>query len=488
MRNIFLNNKHRENIKQWKYSVIDNSITTKIFTPLWNHLVTLVPRTVAPNILTLVGLFCNIYAYYITVYYIQDYPQTISLLAGLLNFIYMHLDAIDGKHARKIRNSSPLGELFDHSCDNIGIIFMMLTLCNIVGLTDHVIQWYIVQIAQLVFLHSHIDAFKEKIVSFGLLTGPGEVLMVYFTIILFKGLNLLGCSFLLNYFTSVSSLFGYDTIEFGKMIIMLGYYTVLLKVLHQVFKLKDHYETRNGLFISLGLRFVPSILIYLNLMSDELSTYTVISHGVIMAVLTGDMIVSKMAQRELHPLVPIFVMTSLLNSFFCISATIFYYVCILTEIAHHLKLPLLDVVENGYCNGAFDVTVHNNHIRLFRIVAKRGKVLVGVHNDKDIESYKRKPILDEKTRYENVTNAKYVDNIITDAPLITTKEFIEKHNITTVYCSSEYDSPEDIYYKDPREMGILVVVQRGKGTSTSGIIKKIRDRKVIKNKQKDKQN
>jgi len=39
--------------------------------------------------------------------------------AGL--FIYQTLDAIDGKQARRIRCSSPLGELFDHGCDALSI-------------------------------------------------------------------------------------------------------------------------------------------------------------------------------------------------------------------------------------------------------------------------------------------------------------------------------------------------------------------------------
>jgi len=39
--------------------------------------------------------------------------------AGLL--MYQTLDAIDGKQARRICCSSPLGELFDHGCDALSI-------------------------------------------------------------------------------------------------------------------------------------------------------------------------------------------------------------------------------------------------------------------------------------------------------------------------------------------------------------------------------
>jgi len=486
MVNIFLTDKQRGNIQNWTYSVDDNSITTKIFTPFWNYIVKLVPDTVAANILTLVGLFCNIYAYYITEQYISNYPRTISLLACLLNFIYMHLDAIDGKHARKIRNASPLGELFDHSCDNIGVIFMVLTLCNILGISEATTQWYLVQIAQLIFLHSHIDAFKNRTVKFGLLTGPGEVLMLYFGIILCKSLNFVGYTILLDWFTYSAEIFGLDSVQLGEYTVVALYYIVLGTVLLNVYNLKDHYETRNGLFISLGIRFIPSVLIYLNLISDTLSVYTIISHGLIMAVLTGDMIVSKMAQRELHPLVPTFTIISLFNNFFCVSTCVFYYISVLTEIAHYLRIPLMNVQKRIYCNGVYDLT-HQGHMNIFERAASLGThVIVGIHNDATVESYKRKTILSEKIRYETVAKCKYVDEIVLGAPLVITEKFIRDNNIHIVICSPEYEHEEDIYYAAPRKMGILHVLPRTEGVSTSKIIKEIRSRKIMINKQTNK--
>ena len=32
-------------------------------------------------------------------------------------FVYQHMDAVDGKQARRTGASSPLGQLFDHGCD-----------------------------------------------------------------------------------------------------------------------------------------------------------------------------------------------------------------------------------------------------------------------------------------------------------------------------------------------------------------------------------
>lgn len=65
-----------------------------------------------------------------------------TILAMFLVFMYQTLDAIDGKHAKNIRNDSPLGELFDHACDNIGAVFQVLTICNVLGIDDLQIQWF----------------------------------------------------------------------------------------------------------------------------------------------------------------------------------------------------------------------------------------------------------------------------------------------------------------------------------------------------------
>ena len=47
---------------------------------------------------------------------------------------------------------------------------------------------------------------------------------------------------------------------------------------------------------------------------------------------------------------------------------------------------------------------------------------MGVISDKNATNYKRKPIIDEKDRYEIIRNLKLVDLIIEDAPLIITED------------------------------------------------------------------
>ena len=41
-------------------------------------------------------------------------PRWVYLLNGMAGLVYLHLDCIDGKQARRTGSSSPLGQLFDH--------------------------------------------------------------------------------------------------------------------------------------------------------------------------------------------------------------------------------------------------------------------------------------------------------------------------------------------------------------------------------------
>lgn len=41
-------------------------------------------------------------------------PWWVYFLNGFAGLVYLHLDCIDGKQARRTKSSSPLGQLFDH--------------------------------------------------------------------------------------------------------------------------------------------------------------------------------------------------------------------------------------------------------------------------------------------------------------------------------------------------------------------------------------
>lgn len=104
----------------YRYTGIDHSFCGNRFLYLWWNFVVerIVPLWMAPNLLTLLGFFCNFGAYLLVVATTDNMagpaPPYVWALVGISIFAYQTFDSIDGRQARKTNTASPLGELFDH--------------------------------------------------------------------------------------------------------------------------------------------------------------------------------------------------------------------------------------------------------------------------------------------------------------------------------------------------------------------------------------
>ncbi len=108
-----------------------------VYTPLdkkmnifWYKCVEFVPETIAPNLITLTGFLCYISHIVLLFSYSRNFdeyrPNWVFFFAAFTTFIYQTFDAIDGKQARKIKLSTPLGQLFDHGLDTLLSSFVIL--------------------------------------------------------------------------------------------------------------------------------------------------------------------------------------------------------------------------------------------------------------------------------------------------------------------------------------------------------------------------
>lgn len=482
-----LTNTEKNNLKKWSYSVDDPSITTKLLSPFWNYVVDWVPDIVAPNVLSLSGLLLLVYSFYISYTHFKAFPRLIPLIASILIFAYQTLDAIDGKHARNTKNSSPLGELFDHACDSVGMIFIVLTVSHVFGINDATTLFYITQAGGMLFLLEHLKAFQSKQVVFSKWTGPGELLML--------------CIFalLVQTVTKTQIKFSQDGL-FLQWIIPGVYWATYAYVLYKVWEsyaarnlysvskpiesntlddgISHIYATEAGLVFCLFMRHINGMLLWFGLFS-EWTIVDVLAHSVAMSVVTSDLIVAKMAKRELHPIIVLGSMLTMFNHNLLIFILVaVYFLKTFYEICDSMNIALFSPSKNIYISGVFDL-LHYGHMKHFEIASKYGnRLVVGVHNDKDVASYKRVPTLSMKERCTAASHIKMVAQVIPDAPLVLTKEFIEKHNIHRVGCSEEYDSKDDDYYRAAREMGILKVIPRVEGVSTSELMRRVKT-KVI---------
>jgi len=133
------------------------------------------------------------------------------------------------------------------------------------------------------------------------------------------------------------------------------------------------------------------------------------------------------------------------------------------------------VITRVYVDMVADL-FHYGHVNFLRHASSHGDdLLVGIHADETVESYKRTPILSMKERIASVEGCRYVDEVIPNAPLEITREWIEKHNIDLIMHGDDVD-PEvrDRWYAVPIEMGIYKSVGYTEGISTTELISRIK--------------
>lgn len=126
--------------------------------------------------------------------------------------------------------------------------------------------------------------------------------------------------------------------------------------------------------------------------------------------------------------------------------------------------------------------LHYGHIRFLENAKKLGdKLIVGIHSDKTIESYKRIPICTMEERIELVKNVKWVDEVIEDAPLFITEDYIEKHKINKI-AVPQNRTEEEIKKMCivPYEKNMLHFIEYTTEISTSMIIDRIKKRTLDK--------
>lgn len=130
---------------------------------------------------------------------------------------------------------------------------------------------------------------------------------------------------------------------------------------------------------------------------------------------------------------------------------------------------------NIYADGIFDV-FHNGHIKhleKIKSLYSNSQLIIGIISDKQANSYKRKPIINEKNRSLMVNMCKYVNRVIIGPPLILDQEFIEKEKIDLVVHAFNDDDDfekQKPFFKIPIQLGKFKRIEYNKGISSSQII------------------
>jgi len=120
---------------------------------------------------------------------------------------------------------------------------------------------------------------------------------------------------------------------------------------------------------------------------------------------------------------------------------------------------------------------HRGHLEFLKKIKSLypdSYLIIGIHSDSTVESYKRKPIFSMEDRAAIVESCKFVDKVVKDAPLKITEEYLKEHRIDLIIHG---DDMTDFFlecYSVPIQGGIVEFLPYYKGISTSDIIEKIK--------------
>lgn len=451
---LMLNENHIKNIENHKYNIIDNSISTSLLKSIWLKMESFIPFCVSPNIITLLGLLSTMIGTYISYMYYDTSQYIATFCALFFTITYINLDAIDGIHARKTKNVSAIGELLDHGCDSISTILLTLMFCKLLNIQNNILIWKCVIISSLVFLTYHCDSLKTYH-TFGKYTGPVEIL-TYFSILTMINIFVPSIvKILLSQFLNLI-----DPFLFG----------IIIYTFHMTFnkEMKKHHTVMTWviklLLLYIGFRFL--------FLSPNITLEQIFCDGCAISFVTWEIILNKISKRDSGIIIMFIIFTYYLSGYFGVISSITLIINYIRNIADALNLNIFTQNINVYCCGVYDLC-HYGHKIMFKKSLEYGtRLIVGVHNDAVVQSYKRLPIMNMNERIKEVETSKYVSKVVPNALLQITQKELDDLNIHIVVCCEDYYCDDDKWYEVPRKAGILKSISYTNEISTTDIIKR----------------
>lgn len=160
-----------KNLREYKYHAGAYTPLDTFLSKLADKLINWVPKCLSPNAITLIGLSCNLFG----VVLLHLFGDEDSWRARLSFFIsasmalfYMFMDFLDGKQARRLGCSSPLGQLFDHGCDSLNIHLVLYAVIKSLGVTNMRQIALLFGVCGFMFASFQIIEYYDDVLMFGL--------------------------------------------------------------------------------------------------------------------------------------------------------------------------------------------------------------------------------------------------------------------------------------------------------------------------------
>eukprot|EP00727_Mastigamoeba_balamuthi_P006350 m51a1_g2335 hypothetical protein (445) ;mRNA; r:534857-538887 len=185
----FVSEQGIRNLSKYAYRGVDNSITIRLFLgAIWERVILWVPRSIAPNVITLAGGIFVLLAYLLCAYYspslTEPMPKWSLVAAAVFLWSYQLMDNLDGKQAKRTKNGSALGELFDHGVDSI-VMGLIGAIVSTVMRGPVPLSCVGVLLSMCPFYLSHWEEYHAGILVMGAFNGPTELQHVVCLVLLF---------------------------------------------------------------------------------------------------------------------------------------------------------------------------------------------------------------------------------------------------------------------------------------------------------------
>ncbi|KAJ3820336.1 choline ethanolaminephosphotransferase [Lentinula raphanica] len=193
----YLSEEALQNLKKYTYKAVDKSILSKyVLNYLWNWFVTLWPLSVAPNTITLSGLFIVFLNFLTLLYFDPSYvtekggafvPNWVYFSWGIGLFLYQTFDSVDGKQARRTGMAGPLGQMFDHGCDAINTTLEAIIAAQALNLGR---SWWTLSSQLAALANFYLTTWEEYHTGYlylGVFSGPVEGILMLVVVYLITG-------------------------------------------------------------------------------------------------------------------------------------------------------------------------------------------------------------------------------------------------------------------------------------------------------------
>jgi len=311
---------------------------------------------------------------YFSPYITGAVPRWVYINAAVDLFLYQTLDALDGKQARRTGTSSPLGELFDHGCDAVTTVLVVLTAASTIQMGADTLLYIFVIACLLAFYLKQWEELHTGTMKLGYanVTEAQLTTITVFLITAYYGGDL---------WLNETSIFGW-TVPYRYLAALFGFlgsvYTILESIITvSLFYVKKPHSSPSStpntwqkavfdllpmvtliVFSALWIRANPAVF-------TKHPHQFLLVIGFLFANFVGRVVLAKVCADDFHPIQPLlipfvlgYVNAALQGILFpeeaflhlllvgCIGAYFFFALGVIHDICHYLKIRCLSIPKN----------------------------------------------------------------------------------------------------------------------------------------------